>query len=386
DRTDAGAPAAERSWLPGHRRQHAGFNNCVEGVALTMFAVVYARTRLGGAEQTEPMQGRRRPSAAGYRVIADSTPVSTTALRGLMASLALPSASPWTAMGMRDRPAGCASCATRLCGALCGGGRPPRGGRRRWFVGGDRTMLAAPRIGAARRRPMRSSGAINMTLAATRRHRCRPGMVTADCAWFARALNRWWRLAALNDQQKMVALTMFAVVYARTRLGGAEQTEPMQGRRRPSAAGYRVIADSTPVSTTALRGSVDHVRCGLRAHEARRRRADRTDAGAPAAERSWLPGHRRQHAGFNNCVEGAYGIARFAEREPVDSDGHARSTCGVRELRDAPVRRSVRRWAAAARRPTSIVCWWRSFVGGERAMLAVPRIGAAPAPACAGAG
>ena len=58
---------------------------------------------------------------------------------------------------------------------------------------------------------------------------------------------------------------------------------------------------------------------------------------------------------------------------PVESDEHARSTCGVRELRDAPVRRSVRQWAAAARRPTSIVCWWRSFVGGERAMLAVPR-------------
>src|SRR5208282_5120697 len=170
--------------------------------------------------------------------------------------------------------------------------------------------------------------------------------------------------AGFNNCVEGVALTMFAVVYARTRLGGAEQTEPMQGRRRPSAAGYRVIADSTPVSTTALRGSVDHVRCGLRAHEARRRRADRTDAGAPAAERSWLPGHRRQHAGFNNCVEGAYGIACFAEREPVDSDGHARSTCGVRELRDAPVRRSVRRWAAAARRPTSMVCWWRSYDAG----------------------
>ena len=69
-------------------------------------------------------------------------PGSTTALRGLMASLALPSARPWRAMGMRDRPAGCASCATRLCGALCGGGRPPRGGRRRSFVGGDRLLVA----------------------------------------------------------------------------------------------------------------------------------------------------------------------------------------------------------------------------------------------------
>ena len=81
----------------------------------------------------------------------------------------------------------------------------------------------------------------------------------------------------------------------------------------------------------------------------------------------------RQHPGSNNCVEGAYGIARFDRREPVESDEHARSTCGVRELRDSPVRRSVGQRAAAARRPTSIVCWWRTFVGGERAMLAVPR-------------
>src|SRR5208282_5889196 len=46
------------------------------------------------------------------------------------------------ATNKRDRPAGCASCATRLCGALCGGGRPPRGGRRRSFVGGDRMPIA----------------------------------------------------------------------------------------------------------------------------------------------------------------------------------------------------------------------------------------------------
>ena len=64
------------------------------------------------------------------------------------------------------------------------------------------------------------------------------------------------------------------------------------------------------------------------------------------------------------ALRGAYGIARFAEREPVESDGHTRSTCGVRELRDAPVGRSVRQRAAAARRPTSIVCWWRSGDAG----------------------
>ena len=55
------------------------------------------------------------------------------------------------------------------------------------------------------------------------------------------------------------------------------------------------------------------------------------------------------------------------EREAVESDGHARSTCGVRELRDAPVRRSVRQRAAAARRPTSIVCWWQSGDAGGAA-------------------
>ena len=41
-----------------------------------------------------------------------------------MASLALTGASLWRAMSMRDRPAGCASCAT-ACAALCAavGGR-----------------------------------------------------------------------------------------------------------------------------------------------------------------------------------------------------------------------------------------------------------------------
>ena len=99
-----------------------------------------------------------------------------------MASLALTGASLWRAMSMRDRPAGCATCASRLCGALCGSGRPPRGGRRRSFVGGDRLLVANGRCrrgrgfgaapapacadddGPARQR------ATNTTLAATRRH------------------------------------------------------------------------------------------------------------------------------------------------------------------------------------------------------------------------
>ena len=90
-----------------------------------------------------------------------------------MASLALTGASLWRAMSMRDRPAGCATCASRLCGALCGSWRPPRGGRRRSFVGGDRLLVAngrcwrrrgsAPRIrrcaGAGVRRRRRARAA-----------------------------------------------------------------------------------------------------------------------------------------------------------------------------------------------------------------------------------
>ena len=40
-----------------------------------------------------------------------------------MASLAERSASPWTATSIRDRPAGCPTCASSLCGAVCGNGR-----------------------------------------------------------------------------------------------------------------------------------------------------------------------------------------------------------------------------------------------------------------------
>ena len=100
-----------------------------------------------------------------------------------MASLALTGASLWRAMSMRDRPAGCATCASRLCGALCGSGRPPRGGRRRSFVGGDRLLVANGRCGRRGRGfgaapapacadddgPARQR-ATNTTLAATRRH------------------------------------------------------------------------------------------------------------------------------------------------------------------------------------------------------------------------
>jgi hypothetical protein len=88
--------------LRGGARQPSGFNNSVRG-------------------------GARQPSGFNNSV------------RGaLMASLAERTASRWTATSMRDRPAGCSTCASSLCGAVCGNG-PVAGSRRRWFVGADRS-------------------------------------------------------------------------------------------------------------------------------------------------------------------------------------------------------------------------------------------------------
>ena len=53
----------------------------------------------------------------------------------LMASLAERSARPWTAASMRDRPAGCSTCASSLCGAACGNG---------WWLAADFDGLLVP--------------------------------------------------------------------------------------------------------------------------------------------------------------------------------------------------------------------------------------------------
>ena len=64
-----------------------------------------------------------------------------------MASLAERTASPWTATSMRDRPAGCSTCASSLCGAVCGNGRWPAAD-----VDGLLVPIGAARIAALRRR------------------------------------------------------------------------------------------------------------------------------------------------------------------------------------------------------------------------------------------
>ena len=149
-----------------------------------------------------------------------------------MASLAERSASPWTATSMRDRPAGCSTCASSLCGALCGNGD----GRRRpasmvcWWRSDGGEDSAPAKMVVTRR------GATNTTLAATQRHPCRSGMVTAGCARSRLRPELVWRLAALKDQQKIPALTI-SLTHSRAR--GADD-----GGRRRRDASYGVARDS----------------------------------------------------------------------------------------------------------------------------------------------
>ena len=91
-----------------------------------------------------------------------------------MASLAERTASPWTATSMRDRPAGCSTCASSLCGAVCSNGRWLAADVDGLLVPIDRRRRfdAAPAMMVPRRR-----GATNTTLAVTRRHRCRHRML-----------------------------------------------------------------------------------------------------------------------------------------------------------------------------------------------------------------
>src|SRR5271163_260512 len=160
-----------------------------------------------------------------------------------MASLAERTASPWTATSMRDRPAGCSTCASSLCGAVCGNGRSPAADVDGLLVPIDRRRFgAAPAMMVPRRR-----GATNTTLAATQRHPCRSGMVTAGCARSRLRPESVWRLAALKDQQKIPAFT-FISHHSRAR--GADD-----GGRRRRDASYGVARDSHPVSTTAVRGA-----------------------------------------------------------------------------------------------------------------------------------
>ena len=60
------------------------------------------------------------------------------------------------------------------------------------------------------------SGATNTTLAATQRHPCRSGMVTADCAWSRSRPESVVASGALKDQRKIPASTI-SLTHSRAR-------------------------------------------------------------------------------------------------------------------------------------------------------------------------
>ena len=194
---------AARRELGGGERQHPGSTTALRG------SVDHTVCGLARARGVAPMMvvAARRELGGGER----QHPGSTTALRGLMASLALRSASPWTAMSKGDRPAGYATCAMDLCGS----GRPPRGGRRRSFVGGDWAMPARgaeDRRRAPATRPPRSS-------VRPARHSPPHDDIRVVLGWwpltapgFARAPKSVVAPAALNDHQNLAALIILSVV------------------------------------------------------------------------------------------------------------------------------------------------------------------------------
>ena len=114
------------------------------------------------------------------------------------------------------------------------------GSRRRWFVGADRWRRgfggAAPAMMVLTRR-----GATNTTLAATQRHPCRSGMVTADCA---RSRSRPETVVASGGTEGSAENSRVNLLLTHSRARGADD-----GGRRRRDASYGVARDSHPVST-----------------------------------------------------------------------------------------------------------------------------------------
>src|ERR1039458_10135122 len=188
---------------------------------------------------------------------------------------------------MRDRPAGCSTCASSLCGALCGNGRSPAAGIDGLLVaiGRRRGFGAAPAMMVVMR-----SGTTNTTLAATQRHPCRSGMGTADCARSRSCSESVVAPAALNDHQNLAALIIFAALYARVRRWDADDGTggAMRGRgRRATAPRFNNCGEAALIIFAAL--------------YARVRRWDADDGtGGAMRGRGW----RATAPRFNNCGEG----------------------------------------------------------------------------------
>ena len=190
---------------------------------------------------------------------------------------------------MRDRPAGCSTCASSLCGALCGNGRSPAAGIDGLLVaiGRRRGFGAAPAMMVVMR-----SGTTNTTLAATQRHPCRSGMVTADCARSRSCSESVVAPAALNDHQNLAALIIFAALYARVRRWDADDGTggAMRGR------GWRARAPSSPETGLSLKRSRRRRRHHHRAATSRcTDQAARAGRDAPRRNRGHHPPRDKEH-------------------------------------------------------------------------------------------
>ena len=123
------------------RDRPAGCSTCASslcGAVCGNGSVAGSRRRwFVGAADSLPSRAREVLMIAGAGGAMRARGRRATAIRfqqfgegALMASLAERTAT-------RDRPAGCSTCASSLCGAVCGNGSVA-GSRRRWFVGADR--------------------------------------------------------------------------------------------------------------------------------------------------------------------------------------------------------------------------------------------------------
>ena len=190
--------------------------------------------------------GGRRRRDASYGVARDSHPVSTIRSGGLL----------WHRSLSRRRARG----QRRACEVDLRGARPAAAACAALYVAMDRSPAAdvdglllpvgwrrgfgaAPAMMVPRRR-----GATNTTLAATQRHPCRSGMVTADCARSRSCPETVVASGALKDQRKIPALTI-SLTHSRAR--GADD-----GGRRRRDASYGVARDSHPHDGEVAGGAV----------------------------------------------------------------------------------------------------------------------------------
>ena len=230
----AGAGGAMRA--RGGARQPSGFNNSVRGPACTI-SLTHSRAR--GADD-----GGRRRRDASYGVARDSHPVSRggrggdNSVRGLLWHRSLSGGEPVDS-DKHTRSTGVVPDLRQQLVRRCVWQWTVAGGRRPWFVGADlspRNFGAAPAMMVPRRR-----GATNTTLAATQRHPCRSGMVTADCA---RSRSRPESVLASGTQKDRRKIPASTISLTHSRARGADD-----GGRRRRDASYGVARDSHPVST-----------------------------------------------------------------------------------------------------------------------------------------